>query len=544
MSLRVLWSAWSNDPFTETIERQLARAIAEAGGTLLRITEGRRPDETPIPTIDLQDACLVDARPQAASVPPPGFDRIVTETHEFERIEGLASTREEVDARLRRCAEHAELILDRFRPRVVMVWNGLLSQRAVVALDACSRNTPVYYCERGMLPGSWYADPVGINAAGSLVCEPLAPGLRETLDSPLAPQQRQAVLEALAAASRAGASAWGQPAPRGPDAWRESLGIPENVKILFFPLQVGADTNMTRFSPHFADSVAALEAVAEALAGRDDWFLLVKPHPRGNYPAGRVEQIAARVRGAVADVNMHDALALASLVVTINSNAGAEAVWAGKPVLQLGRGILSDKSIVADYAPDRPMLEQIRQAVDIWSREPDRFDRGLRLYRYLREEFLLQADSIDDACRLVRRLAAAAGPVSDAPDDDPTPLVRRFTWRPAVDLFDRIGRRPAVRNAVLVGFGQNALRLLQAAPLHPVGRSLCWSAWDDDETSREHARKRGLPLTDPFSRTISEDTLLVVTPRDAHDLGRRLADRGYRAEAQWLHLFQPAGQPR
>ncbi len=520
----------------------MARALAEAGGTLLRITEGRRPDDTSIPTIDLQDACLVEARPHPANAPPPGLDRIVTETHEFQQIEGLDCTREEVDARLRRCADHAGLILDEFRPQAVLVWNGLLSQRAVMALSARSRNLPVYYCERGMLPGSWYADPVGINAACSLVREPLAPGLREALDRPLAPTQRRQVLEAIAAASRAGASAWGQPALRGPDAWRKSLGISPNARVLFFPLQVSADTNMTRFSPHFADSVVALEAVAAALADRNDWFLLVKPHPKGNYPPGRVERIAARVRGAVADVNMHDALALASLVVTINSNAGAEAVWAGKPVLQLGRGILSDKRIVADYTPHRPLFDQIRDAVDLWTREPDRFDRGLSLYRYLREEFLLQGDSLDDAHRLVRRLTAAAATTGTPANGDPAVLARRFTWQPAVDLLEQIARRPAVRKVILVGFGQNGLRLLQAAPLHPTGRSLHWTVWDDSETARDRARIRGLPLADPFARTVADDSLIVVTPRDAQALGRRLTERGYQPGSRWLPLFQPEGQ--
>ncbi|HSW47127.1 MAG TPA: hypothetical protein VLM89_16305 [Phycisphaerae bacterium] len=542
---RILWAAWSNEPLTETIERNLAAALAENGGQLLRVVEGRRPADDGIPTIDLQDALPADSRRVAPPPALPGdFGRIVADTHAFEHIEGSTISLPAVESRLRRCAAHANVILDRFEPDAVLVWNGLLSQRAVIAALARQRGIPVYYCERGMFPGSWYADTRGINAIGSLVRPPLATGLAEALVTALAAERRQDIIDRLAETARAGASAWGQPPLKGPDAWRAQLDIPAEARVLFFPLQVSADTNMQFFSPHFADSVAALDAVADALAGADDWFLLVKPHPKGTYAPGEVERLTARARNGrvVADINLHDALALATLVATINSNVAAEAVWSGRPVLQLGRGVLSGKSIVSEYTHDRSMIGQIEQAVAAWTDNPGHYERGLRFYDYLHCNFLLDGRNPDDARRLVERIqrTIAPRPPSAHQDGDPTLLARNFTWQPAVELFDRIARRSAIRNVVLVGFGQNALRLMLAVPLHPGARNLYWTAWDDNENTRQIAAAHGLPLADPWTQRVPTDnTLLIVTPREAADIGRRLQQQGYAPQRDWLYLIPP-----
>lgn len=543
MSPKILWAAWSNDPFTETIERHLAVAVAEAGGTLLRVVEGRRPADDGIPTIDLQDALLANHRRVPPHQLPPDFDRIVTDTHAFEHLEGSSISLPAVEARLRRCAAHTEVILRHYRPDAVLVWNGMLSQRAVIASTARQRGIEVRYCERGMFPGSWYADPAGINAASSLVKGPLAPGLPDALDAPLGPQRRREILDRIAEVSRAGASAWGQPPLRGPQVWRSELGIPAGARVVFFPLQVNADTNMQFFSPHFTSSVEALAAVAEALAGSDDWFLLVKPHPKGSYPPGEVERVTALARrGRVAaDINLHDALALAALVVTINSNAAAEAAWSDRPVLQLGRGVLTGKGIVSQYEGGRAMLEQLHEAAAAWAGDSERYERGLRFYDYLQKHFLLDASSRADGRRLVERLRpAVAGRPTMPPNGDVTPLVRQFTWQPAVELFDHLARRRSARRAVLMGFGQNARRVMLAVPLHEHARQLRWSAWDDSDAARQFAAAQGLPLLDPWSgRVDTRDTVLVITPRDGAALGQRLQQRGYAPGDEWLYLIPP-----
>jgi tetratricopeptide (TPR) repeat protein len=116
------------------------------------------------------------------------------------------------------------------------------------------------------------------------------------------------------------------------------------------------------------------------------------------------------------------------------------------------------------------------------------------------------------------------------PDGDTGTLVRQFTWQPAVELFEQAARRHA-RHAVLVGFGQNARRLMQAIPLHQRARRMKWSAWDDSDGTRRYASDKGLSLLDPWSaRVDTRETMLVVTPRDE-------------AEARYRELIAQADSP-
>ena len=144
---------------------------------------------------------------------------------------------------------------------------------------------------------------------------------------------------------------------------------------------------MRFFSPHFANSLQALHAVAQAISRARGWFLLVKPHPKGSYPPGVIDRVLGSTGRCVADINLHDALALATLVVTINSTVATEATWQNKPVLQLGRGILSGKRIVSEFDASRPIHAQLEQAMHSWHNKPERFERGLRFYQFLDADF-------------------------------------------------------------------------------------------------------------------------------------------------------------
>jgi len=540
-ALRVLFAAWSNDPFIETIERHLHKAIEERGGQLLCVVEERRPSDDGIPSIDLAEAMRVEPdRSDGGGIPDSELDRIVEDTHWFETTVGLQVERRAVRDRLATTARHARYILRTYRPDAVLVWNGLLSQRAVIATLARQMHLPVWFCERGALPGSFYVDPRGVNGDSSLVEAPLTAGLSETLDTALPPLRRREIIAQIEAVARSGASAWEQPPRSGPHAWRKKLGIPDGVKCLFFPLQVDADTNMRFFSPNFANSLQALGAVAEAIGRTGDWFLLVKPHPKGSDLPSVIDRVVGSKGRCVADINLHDALALATLVVTINSTVATEAAWQNKPVLQLGRGILSGKRIVSEFDASRPLHAQLEQAMHSWHDEPERFERGLRFYQFLDAGYLLHADDPADAHTLVDRLFAAGSrpAASSGPRQEAAAIVHRFTWRPAVRLLDQLAqRRPRPKEVILLGYGQNARRLLQAAKLHPGAGSLHFSVWDDGSEVRRQASEKGLALHDPWAHARRPaDSLIVVTPRNPAHLLDRLAAYGCSQERDYTCL--------
>jgi len=542
---RVLFAAGGDDPFIEAVERSLALAMRQRGGQLLRVVHGRRVHSDEVATIDLHEAVLCEpVRPAGTGTILAELGRIVEDTIWCARTERGSVERGAAEASLIEAARHIDYVLDSYQPDVVLVWNGLVWHPAVAAARARRKGIPVWHCEKGALPGTWYADPLGINATSSLVLEPSAPGLHEVLEAPLPPDRRAAVLSELDRIAQAGASAWEQPELRGPDGWRRQLAIPDGAKVLFFPLQVDADTNMRFFSPHFAGSLDALEAVVEALQDRDDWFVLVKPHPKGTYRQDRLQRAVASRGRCTRTINLHDAVALASLVVTINSTVAAEAAWRNRPVLQLGRGILSGKRIVFEFDPARPLAEQIDEATKRWADEADRFERALRLYHFLRSEYLLDASSPADARRLLDRLerSGRARLVRRNSKQDAHTVARSFRWKPAAALLETLRREGSgsARRIVLLGYGQNARRILRAAQADPATAELRWSAWDDDEAARRQAAEDGLELFDPWTRgSDGEGALLVVTPDDSRPIMQRLDANGRRKNHDYFCLRDP-----
>lgn len=82
------------------------------------------------------------------------------------------------------------------------------------------------------------------------------------------------------------------------------------------------------------------QMLSALLARSDPRAIVVKPHPRDLTPQTRVflAKLAARdARVQVVDANIHDILARAAVVVTINSAVGIEAHLHGVPVVLCGR---------------------------------------------------------------------------------------------------------------------------------------------------------------------------------------------------------------
>ncbi|MBI4581847.1 MAG: hypothetical protein HY718_19275 [Planctomycetes bacterium] len=539
---RILFATEANDAFVERIEASLARATVAGGEDLLVLVEGRDPTRGPIPTIDLEE--MIDP----GDLPTRDYEtilkelgRLVEDTRWYAEVREESADRVAIEDKLVAAAWSVDRILAEYGPGAVLVWNGLLGVRGVVADRARRAGIPVWYCEKGPLPESWYADDRGVNAASSIAGPPLPDDLRSMLETPL-PNEERAVIEAdIAATARAGASAWEQAGLRGAAFWRMRLGLDAGRPVLFFPMQVDADTNMRFFSPHFSGSLTALQAVAKAAESLPDWFLLVKPHPKGSYPTGVMEALAGDRGRCVPDINLHDALALSSAVVTINSTVAAEAAWNGKPVLQLGRGILSGKGIVAEFDAARPLDEQLQAASAVWRADGGRRERGLRFYEYLKNQYLMRADEDDDVRRLIERMQTlAADKRAGRAAADARMVADGHVWLPAKRLLDHLAvREPRVRRVVLAGYGRNARRLWAATARYPFALGIEWLAWDDAPEARARAASDGLSIWNPSSANAADDVLIVVTPRNPQGLADKLECLGYEEGDGYRCLFGP-----
>jgi hypothetical protein len=239
----------------------------------------------------------------------------------------------------------ADAILADFRPEVVAVWNGNTLESRAFAHLARRYGTAVFYLERGLLPDSLVIDPRGVNAE-SYLCTEAWQQIAATAPGEASLSTTRRYLEGVI---RAGRSIVNQPEAMSPAEVRAGLGLPSQAKLVLVPAQIDWDTNIIYHSPLFKTNSEVLQATKEALAGREDCFIVFKSHPEE--PRQIDFQALLGERGRVTtEINLHSLLAAADLVVVRNSTVGLEAVAQDKPTVVLGKAIYSHKGFTYDLA--------------------------------------------------------------------------------------------------------------------------------------------------------------------------------------------------
>ncbi|MBP7936640.1 MAG: hypothetical protein KA354_18515 [Phycisphaerae bacterium] len=125
---------------------------------------------------------------------------------------------------------------------------------------------------------------------------------------------------------------------------------------------------------------------------------------------------------------------------------------------------------------------------------------------------------------------------------------RVFCWLHYFDPHDdhldknvplhRLARRhPSPRRLILLGYGQNAMRLIAAAHLLGFWDNWDWQAWDDDPRVQAQAEHAGLATSNPWHNPKHDPTApLIVTPRGGAYLETRPGRSGYPEGTHWLRL--------
>ena len=248
--------------------------------------------------------------------------------------------------------QHAVLLIEGWlrvfkhvQPNAVFTWNGGVIEPKIPAEIAKKHGLPAYFFERGFFPHTLVIDPKGVNfgshiagdgwrEVGFSVSEDDLRGMREYIDG----YHRNAetvVRQAQRVLTKA-------------ELYKE-LRIAEGKKIILFPLQIEADTNIIMYSPHFKTMPEIIMQMQNLLEREfADYVLVVKPHPEDKDRMAEFGDIFSDQSRLVSDVNLHSLIQAADVVLTINSNVGLEALTYYKPVIVLGMAIYSHKGATYD----------------------------------------------------------------------------------------------------------------------------------------------------------------------------------------------------
>ncbi|MBN1197436.1 MAG: hypothetical protein JXA62_08525 [Candidatus Aminicenantes bacterium] len=299
---------------------------------------------------------------------------------------------EQVRTRYQGWMKQARALYRLVQPDQVWIWNGVLYRGAAFAASATQMGLPVFYAEKGAMPGSWALDPRGTNGASSLLQVP---------EPAPEPGRVTAMRKEISQWDQAGRSAWGQPERMKAEELEQLREKAAGRKVVFFPGQVDIDSNVICFSPHFRGSGEALDFLVRNLA--DEYFFLVKPHPMGGVSGEDYREIVGERGFVIKDIHVLDAVEVSDLVATINSTVGFEAAVRGKPVFLLGRGILSERSFVRQWVPGQPLEAQVESWLGEYvSKRDEQEEKAFTWAAFLMDEYYL---FLEDRERLRKRLS-------------------------------------------------------------------------------------------------------------------------------------------
>lgn len=243
---------------------------------------------------------------------PNGVYRKVSRANFEDRLRAVAVGRK----------AHYDRVLGRFRPDLVMIWNGQAEhQQDFMACLSESAGCDVLFLECGWFPQRdyFYWDQLGVNASSSLAGR--APPLLDDA-------QREQI------------RAWKR------DYTEAYRGAAERRKQILVPLQVDTDSNVTLHSP-FASMAEFLRHLDQVV--RPDYQVVVRPHPLGNYPYA----ISSGSENFRIDRHtpLYELIASSEYVIGINSTVLLEALVFDKKVYAFGRGIFDASAAVGSVAP-------------------------------------------------------------------------------------------------------------------------------------------------------------------------------------------------
>ncbi|MFJ4397063.1 hypothetical protein [Pseudomonas sp. NPDC089396] len=218
-------------------------------------------------------------------------------------------------------------IIETCKPDHIVVWNGFTGYVAnILRLIAQARNIPSAFLERGLLKNSLFIDRDGVNGASSL--NGLTPDLVDALS--VSEQERNKVIELFNIPAL-------QPQQE------------QNTQNILFPLQVQLDTNIIMYSSYRTMRETFFD-IYDALDSKTSQFL-VRPHPEELPETLPNIPNHDNVRVTKSETLDHW-LDWSTLVVTINSTVGLEALIKGKKVISLGNSIYSSAGLTSGLTTD------------------------------------------------------------------------------------------------------------------------------------------------------------------------------------------------
>jgi glycosyltransferase involved in cell wall biosynthesis len=281
------------------------------------------------------------------------------------------------------CVEGFSTLIDRYRPKVCFVWNGLVFPPKAMRILCEKRGIPVFSLERGLLPGFMVVDQEGINFGGSL-----GGSKWHIIEEEISLPNNQLAINFIQKYSTDKISVVNKGTALGEEEIRNALDIPSGKQIILIPNQIDSDTNIINFSKNYLSNVDVIENVVRATADREDVYIILKTHPEDNLDKiGAYEKVLSDKGCIASDFHIHALLDMANVVIVRNSTVGLEALILGKPVICLGLSAYSGKGFTHDVQNSEDLPDVLNKVLTEGQTELPRQNRFLFFLSYLLEGY-------------------------------------------------------------------------------------------------------------------------------------------------------------
>ena len=232
-------------------------------------------------------------------------------------------------------------LLDELNPCITILGNGEHANELIFKDILIEKKLPYFFFERGCLPNTWHFDYLGITANTKI-----AKTIFKDLQIKESSSENFNLYKEYYFSNKK--SWWHQPTIEIIDI-RSKLNIPKDKEIILFLNQLDNDTSNFLYSPLHKNNVEAFKWLTSKLRDYNTkYYIIIKKHPWYNYDKKQfVESLSNNnLQGSwIDDINIFDCIEQSDYICSVNSTANFESLIYEKPVLQLGKSILSNKNI-------------------------------------------------------------------------------------------------------------------------------------------------------------------------------------------------------
>ena len=251
-------------------------------------------------------------------------------------------------------------IWQHFKPHLAMTWNGVTLFQKTLSLLAHTHDVPVLFFERGLLPQTLYVDTEGVNYKSSLAGDkwfnnkiPYSSGKKIAMAKDYCQKIKAEKKSVVDIGEK-----------KSVREIKKKLNIRASDKVILFPMQIEADSNILYFSPHYSKMIEIIKDIQRAIAQFKDIQLIVKLHPEDKNRLNELRSLTNNSTHLLDDVNLYSLFELADLIITVNSTVGLEALLFEKPVIVLGKAIYSEKGFTYDLLEKQNLSNLVKIALE------------------------------------------------------------------------------------------------------------------------------------------------------------------------------------